>query len=279
MDYHRDRFPDHSLLLRDSSDKLRAILPATIKAGRVDSHGGLSFGGLVLDRNIGATEATEAFWAVVDHLRFEGFDSFIYRPVPAIYHQQPAEEDRFALAQHQSRLIHRDLSSAIDYSQPIVYQERRRRCIRKAEQAGLVIEETQDFGDFWEILAENLGQKYHVKPVHTIGEIELLQSRFPKEIVLFQARRAGRVVAGVVLYLTPTVAHSQYTANNDVGRQTGSLDLLFDHLIKRFHAEGKRFFDFGVSTERDGSLNEGLVEFKESFGSRTICFDRYEVML
>jgi hypothetical protein len=279
MDYHRDRFPDHSLLIRDADGRLRAVCPATIKSGRVDSHGGLSFGGLLFDRTIGAAEGAEAFWGVVDYLRFEGFDSFIYRPIPNIYHQQPAEEDRFGLARHGARLIHRDLSSVIDYAEPMAFQERRRRCIRKAEQAGLVIEQAAEFGEYWEILTENLQRKYRVNPVHSVAEIELLRSRFPDQIVLFQARQAGRVVGGVVMYLTATVAHSQYTANNEEGRQTGSLDLIFDRLIKQFRAEGKRFFDFGVSTERDGSLNEGLVEFKESFGSRTICFDRYEVPL
>jgi hypothetical protein len=279
MDYHRDRFPDHSLLLRDSSQRLRAVLPATIRSGQPDSHGGLSFGGLICDRSIGAAEAAEAFWCAVDTFRFEGFDSFIYRPVPGIYHQQPAEEDLFALSQHRARLIHRDVSSVIDYRRPSPLQERRRRCIRKAEQSGIEIEQSADFREFWEILTENLGQKYGVKPVHSLEEIHLLQSRFPREIVLYQARWQGRVVGGVVLYLTPTVAHSQYTANNDAGRKIGSLDLLFAHLIDRFEAVGKDYFDFGVSTERDGSLNEGLVEFKESFGSRTICFDRYEVPL
>jgi hypothetical protein len=279
MDYHRDRFPDHSLLVRDSCGTLRAVMPATIKSGTPDSHGGLSFGGLIYDRAIGTTEATEAFWSIIDYLRFEGFSSLIYRPVPTIYHQHPAEEDRYALARHEARLLHRDVSSVIDYSQPVRYQERRRRCIRKAEHAGLTIEEATDFQPFWEILTENLWKKYRVKPVHSVEEIQLLHGRFPKQIVLYQACRAEKVVGGVVLYLTPTVAHSQYTANNEEGRRSGSLDLLFDQLIQRFASSNKRFFDFGVSTERDGTLNEGLVEFKESFGSRTVCFDRYEVPL
>src|SRR4249919_1536085 len=47
MDYHRDRFPDHSVLVRDTGELL-AVLPAHASDNRIASHDGLSFGGLVI---------------------------------------------------------------------------------------------------------------------------------------------------------------------------------------------------------------------------------------
>ena len=48
MDYHRDRFPDHSLVVRDPEGELVAVLPAHAAGDTVGSHHGLSYGGLVI---------------------------------------------------------------------------------------------------------------------------------------------------------------------------------------------------------------------------------------
>ena len=49
MDYHAERFFDYSLLVRDEDDRLAAILPAHSVAERLISHGGLTYGGFVMD--------------------------------------------------------------------------------------------------------------------------------------------------------------------------------------------------------------------------------------
>jgi hypothetical protein len=49
-------------------------------------------------------------------------------------------------------------------------------------------------------------------------------------------------------------------------------------LISARYAE-KRYFDFGISTEKHGRyLNVGLVEYKESWGGRTTVYDTYEIV-
>ena len=50
-------------------------------------------------------------------------------------------------------------------------------------------------------------------------------------------------------------------------------------LIDDVYAD-KTYFDFGISTERDGAyLNLGLVRNKESYGARGVAYDRYEIAL
>jgi hypothetical protein len=39
------------------------------------------------------------------------------------------------------------------------------------------------------------------------------------------------------------------------------------------------WFDFGTSHERDGRMNAGLVQNKESYGARAIVLDRYALDL
>jgi lipid II:glycine glycyltransferase (peptidoglycan interpeptide bridge formation enzyme) len=112
--------------------------------------------------------------------------------------------------------------------------------------------------------------------VHTVEEIALLRSRFPQNIRLFVASHGGKPVGGAVMYLSDQVAHAQYIASNAAGRDLGALDLLFLTLLERL--KGFRYFDFGISTEENGTkLNKGLIEFKEGFGARAVIHDHYLV--
>jgi hypothetical protein len=103
--------------------------------------------------------------------------------------------------------------------------------------------------------------------VHTAAEMQLLASRFPRNIRLFVAEAEDALVAGVLIYETPAVAHAQYIASD----RQGALDALFDHLLTEVYAD--RWFDFGSSHERAGELNPGLARQKEGFGARTVVRD------
>ncbi len=48
MDYHSDRFNDHSLVFT-RKNRLIGLLPANIKDEALYSHGGLTFGGIISD--------------------------------------------------------------------------------------------------------------------------------------------------------------------------------------------------------------------------------------
>ena len=57
----------------------------------------------------------------------------------------------------------------------------------------------------------------------------------------------------------------------------GVADLVFDSLITQYSKQ-KRYFDFGISTEKGGAyLNRGLAANKEGFGARAIVYDTYKV--
>ena len=178
MDYHSDRFCDHSLLVyRDQ--RLYALLPANQKDDTLVSHGGLTYGGLVTDSRCSAKGVLDAFTAINEYLRQQGFRHVVYKAVPWIYHQLPAEEDLYALTSVcHARLTIRDISSAIIGDRKIRFSESRKSGIRKAHRQGLTIAESTDFATFWQILNENLTGKYGVRPVHSIVELKLLHSRF-----------------------------------------------------------------------------------------------------
>jgi hypothetical protein len=276
MDYHSDRFCDHSLLVyRDQ--RLYALLPANQKDDTLVSHGGLTYGGLVTDSRCSAKGVLDAFTAINEYLRQQGFRHVVYKAVPWIYHQLPAEEDLYALTSVcHARLTIRDISSAIIGDRKIRFSESRKSGIRKAHRQGLTVAESTDFAAFWQILNENLTGKYGVRPVHSVAELELLHSRFPEKIRLYMAFDGETPVGGTLLFLTPQVLHTQYISANAFGKQHGAIDLLFDHLINNTYKDYP-YIDFGKSTVSDSAdLNEQLIFQKEGFGARAVCYDTYE---
>ncbi len=277
MDYHSDRFRDHSLMVYRRG-KLYALLPANEHPdGLLESHGGLTYGGLVMDRHCTGAGVTETMRQLCDYLRDSGFQRVIYKPTPWIYHQLSAEEDLYALfAVCNAKIIARGLSAVIFRDHRADWYRIRLMGRKRAEAKGIVVEETKDLAPFWDILTNNLKAKYHLMPVHSLAEIELLRSRFPSQIRLFTASLNGRVLAGTLLYVTPQVVHSQYIAASPEGKDCHALDLLFAGVIEQA-LQTHPYFDFGISTERDGDyLNEQLAYQKEGFGARGLCYDHYE---
>ena len=278
MDYHEHRFQDHSLLVRENG-RLVAMLPANVDGDVLTSHAGLTYGGFVTDDQMKTSLMLEVLDCVIDHLLKLGIHKLIYKAVPYIYHTLPADEDVYALFRFGARLYRRDMTTVAMPTNRLDFQARRMRGIKRAEKAKITCRQFDDYGRFWEILKENLWTIHKLIPVHSLDEIRLLQSRFPRNIKLFGSFQDDEMVAGVVIFETHKVAHAQYTATSEKGRSCGALDLLFKVLLDKWY-NGITYFDFGVSTEDGGHyLNEGLTDFKEGFGGRAVVCDFYEIEL
>ncbi len=279
MDYHADRFEDHSLIVSDAKGQVMALLPGNSEDSVLVSHGGLTYGGFITDECMRVLQMLDIFQATRFYLKQNGFMRLHYKTIPHIYHRIPAEEDSYALFQNGAILHRRDVSTvAIPALEPR-FQARRRRCIKKARKAGVSWGASEDYASFWEILEHNLQTVHHVRPVHTLDEIRSLQTNYPNNIRLFCSFLGGEPIAGTVIYETDRVAHAQYIASSDQGKSCGALDLLFWGLLSDQYKE-KSYFDFGISTEQEGRyLNTGLIDFKEGFGGRAVSYDSYALEL
>lgn len=279
MDYHRDRFTDHSLVVRDPDGELVAVLPANAAGDTVGSHHGLSYGGLVIGPGLKVPSFLRAFEALLLALQNAGFAALEYKPVPHIYHRQPAEEDRYALFLLGTQLTRRDLLSVVNCDDRLPYQQRRARGIRKARSAGVTVQPGSDFSDFWDLLAATLADRFEATPVHSLPEIQALRDRFPANIRLHTARLETELLAGVVTYESDRAVHAQYIAASPRGRDLCALDLVFDHLLNDPAAD-HAYFDFGSSHEDAGrAINAGLIDQKEGFGARSVAHDHYRIEL
>lgn len=276
IEYHADRFKDHSLLFYHK-DKLIAVLPANAAEGELHSHAGLSYGGIVSGRNMKAPLMLQLFDALVAYCREQGFKRLYYKAIPHIYHQLPAEEDLYALFRSGAVLYRRDLNSVISCERSTHYSKDRRWRLSQAKRNEFAICQTETFTPFMKLVEEQLQVKYNLKPVHTAGEIIKLAKLFPGNIQLYTAHIEGEIAAGAILYETPQVAHAQYIGSSAKGSALGASSVLIDHLLTEVYPH-KKYFSFGVSTEQQGLyLNEGLVRNKESYGARTVVHDFYRL--
>lgn len=276
MDYHADRFTDHSLMFYVDGH-LHSILPANIVGTTLYSHQGLTYGGLVMDINVTAADVIQLFREMNEWLRAAGITRVVYKPVPWVYHQHAAEEDLYPLFWIcNAKIISRDVGTVIFMQQHLRWRKDRRRRLRHSHELGVKVVREDNFRAFWPVLENNLVDRHGVRPVHTVEEIELLHSRFPKHIVQYNSYYEGEVVAGLTFYLSPQVLHGQYCSSTPVGKKVGAVDAIYEKAMYEDFPE-YQYLDFGRSTEGDGSiLNDGLVAQKEGFGGRAICYDTYE---
>jgi hypothetical protein len=278
MDYHRERFADHSLVVRRRpGGAIVALLPAHRDGNVLTSHHGLTFGGVVSGSDMTLGAMADLLAALLEHLRAESIALLRYRAVPHIYHRMPADEDLYVLCQLGARLVERSQVSVLSLRHPARPQSRRVRGVRRARAAGLSCRESNDLAGFWKLLSDVLHDTYGARPVHTLSEITALQGSFPAEIRLHGCFAGDRWLAGTLVYESPTVARTQYIAASPEGRTVAALDLLLDHLVQEVYS-GKDYIDLGSSAGNcAGGLNAGLVEFKESLGGRAVAKDTYEL--
>jgi hypothetical protein len=277
MDYHADRFRDHSLIFEDEGGSVVALLPANRSDTLLVTHGGLTYGGLVTDMRMGAARMLEVFDALFSHCRGEGIDRLRYKAMPRIYHRQPAEEDLYALFRCGALRSRVDASATISLRAPLAWSKGRKHSLGKARKSGLEVLETEDVEQFHSILQARLDQRYETRPTHSAVELSLLRSRFPSKIRLFGSFKGERMLAGIVMYDCGEAVHAQYMASCAEGRDAGALDLIVYELTTGFFSD-RTWFDFGISTEDQGrSLNEGLARQKEMFGARTTVYETYEI--
>ncbi|GAA3840782.1 GNAT family N-acetyltransferase [[Pseudomonas] carboxydohydrogena] len=281
LNYHGARFVDASICIRNGS-KLLGVFPAAQEktiSGTVVSHPGITYGGIVHDGSLRGEWMIRALQQSLLLFSRRGFDKLHYKVVPRIYHRSPAEDDLYALFRLKARLFRCDLSVALNLANRQPMASRRKRSLKKAQSFGIEIHDAPSCAkELWPVLEENLEQKHGATPVHTLSEISLLHDLFPESVRFLTAHYEGRVVAGLVLFITRNATHSQYIASSALGQQLNALDLLFDRAIEEAMERQHSYFNFGISTERAGQvLNEGLFQFKAEFGGGGVVHEFYEV--
>lgn len=279
MDYHANRFTDHSLFFyRD--EELVALLPASQHGDELRSHGGLTYGGMICGYGMKQHIMEECIVTLVEYMKSNAINMLLYKSLPYIYHRYPSQEDLYALWRNGAKLVRRDVSTSIEFNEnPIKLPKGRKAQISRAKREGVVVRQSTDFETFITLENEVLAQYHQTTAVHTGAELKLLHSRFPEQIKLYVSMHEDEMVAGLLLFVYDNLIHTQYMASSEYGRENGALDLLIATIIEEYKQQ-KQYLDFGISTEDAGKiLNPGLINQKEGFGGRSVVYDMYELKI
>lgn len=290
--YHpAERFDDHSLVFHKRG-RLVALFPAAIVLEKdrpvLKSHPGASYGGFVLARAPGVRDAFQLCELLLAWAGEEGVERVALRTAPRIYDRAPCEEVEFALSRSGFKQEQRELSSCFDLgrlrprdpSKATPEQDDRflglfrpaaARATRRALASGLEArwcEQEVDFRSYWEMLAANLA-RHDAEPTHTQDELWDLHETFPGDVRLLGIFESDLMVAGLVTFVgNAQTAHVFYFASSPAHQDQRPLNLAVLALLRWAEERGLRYVNFGISTERGGSVvNWGLFRFKESFGA------------
>jgi hypothetical protein len=274
--YHGDRFTDASLLVY-KKEKLVAVFPANSSEQTIYSHQGLSYGGLVLPKQIKLSDALAAFAEILKYYDHNGFLNLIIKQMPALYHMQPSDEVQYALFVAQAELYRRDAAICLRPSS-FAPNENRKRKIKSANSHHFQIRETENMEPFWnEVLIPNLQISHGGKPVHSLQEIQFLKDTFPEHIKQYDIYERENILGGTTLFNSKKTSLAQYISATPYGKSTDALSALFAHIIQQEYSTFD-YFSFGHSNEDSGRvLNHTLSYWKESFGGSTLTHDFYKV--
>lgn len=276
MDYHNDRFQDFSLMIY-KDEKLIALMPANKVDDCVYSHQGLTYGGFIYKSDLKSEDVINLLKAVLNYLLDNKIKTLELKELPIVFLENQTNNPLAYLCfKLKAQLVRVDMHSVVDLKFK-AYNRSRKNGYKRGQKNNLVVKEVNDFEDFWnKILIPNLDNKHDVKPVHSLEEIQLLKTKFPNKIRQFNVYHNNIIVAGTTIFETKHVAHSQYISGNADKNTLGSLDFLHYHLLEDVFAS-KSYFNFGISNLNQGqNINQGLLYWKEGFGSHSITQSFYK---
>lgn len=279
-DHNEQNAKDDFSLIFFKKNKIVAVLPSIIlvKEGKkiINSHARSTYGGFIISKSIGVKDALDIVNLTLDIAKKELADEIIIRNPFKIFYNTISEETDYAMWYHGFEIKFRELETYIDLRPSIEvikkqYDKGTKYNIVKAWKH-VQVEETEDFGGYWKILASNLYEKYKKEPTHSIENILKLRNNVGKDnIRLFGAYHENVLVAGCVIFVLNNSLHAQYIAQNNNHQEFRPINAIIDYIIDWGKNKNFDYFNLGTANEDEGKfINEGLFHFKESFGGRGV---------
>ena len=288
LNYHpKDRFEDHSLMAY-KKDKLLSIFPAAVKIDNGErlliSHPGATMGSFVVPLNLSFADAMELVKVLVKYTSKKSFDGLRITLPPSLYQSRISNYMDFAFLKQGFTYAKRDITSVLFLEDKIEnnlqkFRSSHRRAVRKAQDSGVVVRQSEDYQTFYNILVKNLSIRHDVAPTHTLHELLDIKKRFPKDINLFAAYLDNEMLAGVVNFIiNEHVVLAFYISHREKYQEYRSVNLLFYSIFKWAISKGLKIYDFGTFT-LDDEPNMGLGRFKENFGASGVFRDMVQLNL
>lgn len=265
---------EHSFLFR-KKNKTVAVLPCNLYTAEgkkiLHSHARATYGGFVV-KKIRAQEAMAIVGLLKETATDEKIDKLIIRNAFGVFRSRWCDESDYAMWRQGFKIRSRELETVIplrgDEPPDTFFSASTKRSIKKANKY-LTVKQSEEYGDYWELLSKNLSEKYGLTPTHSYDEFKTLQQCVGRDKVkLFAAFLHRKMIAGVVLLVANRrVVHAQYIGSYAQYQELRPLNAVIDAAIRWAAAGGFRYLNLGTSNYDNGKkLNEGLFRFKEGFG-------------
>ncbi len=286
LNYHSEiKFIDNSLLFYEKGN-LKAIFPAALiqkdNLKILKSHPGSSYGGLVIEKNIGLKKSFELVEALIDYSKENNFNQIEFRQAEKIFNIKQCDEIDFALLHNGFLREAEELSTCYDLSNysgkkskdilasfDIKARNKFRQSLKyNLKSRQLNIDEVEKF---YYILSTNL-TKHNAKPVHSVEDMKYLLSQYPNRVKIIGVFEGNELIAGYfILNINKMGWHIFYAAIDYNKSDLRPLNFGFVNLVEYVISQGGRYLNYGISTEQGGKfINWNLFEFKEAFNGSSI---------
>lgn len=290
LSYHPSgRFTDVSLLCIKGGEVV-ALFPAAQQEvegkSMLVSHPGASYGGLVLSRMEGAKTTGEVVASIRAYAQEHGFAGISFlRLTPQSVRREWSDDQEYWIFYNGGSLVRLEMDGSIylrHMTEETVLDHVSGKCrnmVRQAERSGVTVQWGEDTASFWPLLESTLSVRHGAKPTHTLEEFLHLRSIAPNDVRLCTAFYNGQMIAGVVIVtLHPRALYTLYMAQDYAYQKLHPIHLILKEVLTTGIREGRSVLHVGVSTENGGRvLNDGLVFFKESFGTRPVRRESWEI--
>jgi lipid II:glycine glycyltransferase (peptidoglycan interpeptide bridge formation enzyme) len=214
--------------------------------------------------------------ALEDKLRGDGFEKIVLKITPDLFNKEKSDVLQYALT-YCGYGSYSELSTYIDfetYKQDIKTNcsHGQRENIKNSLKYDLQFKKLNNDNDiyqFYGILEKNL-TKFNAMPVHTVDELlDFKNSRLKNIIEFYGVYFESTMISAAMIFKFDTMFHTQYLASDYDYLNYRPMTYLYYKLIELAFQNGYKTLSWGISTEKRGSvLNESLLSFKESFGSK-----------
>lgn len=290
LSYHpQERFEDCSQLFINGNTII-AVLPAHIERKnngmKFLSHGGSTFGGIVIGRdNCNISYVELILNSFEEYIKEKGFNEIILKQTSPLYQKDGSDLIDYFLYMN-GYTCSQELGYYVDfgdYNKDIVsnFSSSRRRDYRYSLKNDLIFRQLKtekEIQDFYNVLCDNY-TKFHKIPVHTLEELlDLKYSRIPQNVDFYGVYLQDRLMAGSMVFLfSKTMMHTQYLAVKQGHADLYANEFLYANLIKTAQQNDYEKLSFGISTLEEGKiLNRNLALYKEGFGTKEYINFRYK---
>jgi len=276
---------DCSFMFYDDNE-LIAVLPANIydKSNMRILHSYLrsTYGGVIMKQGVKTTDIIQCLQLLDDEAKHLQVNEIIIRQPFSIYNNAQTGSIDYALWKTGFGIKYREVEFAIDLSMPLQYNSSTQRSVKAAAKKGVTVAENTQIDVYWQILTDNLQERYGVKPVHSFEDIILLMQNVGAEKVkLFAAFVGEKMIGGILCFITNKQSiHAQYIASVNEYQEYRPLNAVIHHIAIWAAENGYKYFNLGMATEPGGEvINEGLMRFKEGFGAQGVLRETMHKLL